>query len=140
MERPPTDPGAPAKRRVPRPVLALCSLVVVLGVLELAARRALGEEYRAGELRDSRWPIVGRFDPELGWSNRPGARGHVVVREAETPFDYRARINSLGLRDPERTVAKPQGVRRIVLLGDSMTWGWGANDGERFSDLLEREL
>lgn len=140
MDRSPPDPSATAKTRLPRPVLALCSLLAMLVVLEIAARLALGDDFRAGELRDSRWTIVGRFDPDMGWSNRPNARGHVVVRTPGVEFEYRARINSLGMRDPERTVQKPSGVRRVVVLGDSMTWGWGANDGERYTDVLEREL
>jgi len=43
--------------------------------------------------------------------------------------------NSRGYRDKERTLAKPPGTRRIVLLGDSFAWGSG-----HFEDALPQRL
>lgn len=60
--------------------------------------------------------VVGRFleyDPVLTFRNRRGA---------SFP-DTGVRINSLGLRGPEVAVAKPPGVRRVLCLGDSCTFG-----------------
>jgi lysophospholipase L1-like esterase len=46
--------------------------------------------------------------------------------------------NSKGLRDREFTFDKPVGVRRIVMLGDSFTEGWGVAAPDVFSKRIER--
>ena len=55
-------------------------------------------------------------DPVVGWKNRAG---YPPSDSEPSPF----RINSLGFRGPEFTKAKPDGVSRIVCLGDSGTFG-----------------
>jgi|CXWL01.1.fsa_nt_gi hypothetical protein len=46
--------------------------------------------------------------------------------------------NSLGCRDKEWSQTKPPGVRRVVFLGDSFTYGWGIeNPSDRFADLIQ---
>jgi hypothetical protein len=46
-------------------------------------------------------------------------------------------LNSHGLRDKEIPYDKPPGEKRILLLGDSVTFGWGVSDGEPFADQME---
>src|SRR5258706_6944842 len=48
--------------------------------------------------------------------------------------------NSEGLRDHERTVEKPPGVRRVICLGDSTTLGWGIRPQEAYPKVLEDRL
>ncbi len=48
--------------------------------------------------------------------------------------------NSLGFREREFRLAKPENTYRIVVLGDSLTWGIGVSSRERFSNLLEARL
>lgn len=48
--------------------------------------------------------------------------------------------NSLGYREREVTMPKPEGVYRIVMLGDSFGYGQGIPVETRFSNILEREL
>ena len=48
--------------------------------------------------------------------------------------------NSLGFRTGEISRKKPPDVYRIFFLGDSATFGWGVNAGDRFSDLLVNRL
>src|SRR5687768_1727113 len=45
---------------------------------------------------------------------------------------FRLRTNSLGCRGPEVAREKPSGVFRIVLLGDSVAFGWGVDDEVTF--------
>lgn len=50
------------------------------------------------------------------------------------------RGNSLGYRDREFIVPKPPHVYRIVVLGDSITFGGGLDESQRFTSLLEDQL
>jgi lysophospholipase L1-like esterase len=49
-------------------------------------------------------------------------------------------INSAGLRDREFSLSKPKGVYRILALGDSTTFGWGAHQDKTWPKLLEQKL
>lgn len=55
-------------------------------------------------------------------------------------FHTLATTNSLALRGPREYGPKPPGVRRVLMLGDSFTFGVGVNDGETFCDLVQRRL
>ena len=50
------------------------------------------------------------------------------------------RINSAGYRDKERTLAKPPNTWRLATLGDSILFGWGADEEVRFTNVLEKFL
>ena len=49
-------------------------------------------------------------------------------------------INSAGLRDRDYPMAKTADFRRIVMLGDSLTFGWGVKVEDTPSKLLEAKL
>ena len=49
-------------------------------------------------------------------------------------------INALGYRDVERAQPKPPGVRRMVCLGDSFTWGVGVLWDDAWPQRVERTL
>lgn len=72
-------------------------------------------------------------DPDLGWRLKPGA----VDFWGGEPVH----INAHGLRGPERAFAKPAGTRRVLVLGDSVTFGFGiAADEQTLPARVEREL
>lgn len=48
--------------------------------------------------------------------------------------------NSLGFREREFAIAKPSGVKRIVILGDSMAEGMQVDLSQTFGSILERKL
>lgn len=82
-------------------------------------------------------PVVpgstGQYDEQLGWSLKP--LSYAVSNR--TGYEVEYRINSKGLRDDETTYDKPHGTFRIVLLGDSNTFGFGVPIEKHFSVLLE---
>ena len=71
-------------------------------------------------------------DADCGYTLRPSAPGEF------DPLDDR-HVNALGFRDRPRTVAKPDGVRRLVGLGDSFVYG-DVPIAHNFLRLLETEL
>ncbi len=111
-----------ARARSTRTKLAL-GLLTTLGALALAeggARLA----YRG------RWPHHFVHDPTLGWAHRPGWSG-VARAGAEATFDAR------GLRE-ERPVGPRQGLR-VLVLGDSVAFGYGLGQDETIARALERQ-
>lgn len=79
---------------------------------------------------------VAAYHPTVGWWWIPNLKA-IVSREEGPPFLMRT--NSVGMRSSrEYPLARPNKRKRITLLGDSYTAGNGVNNGERFSDFLER--
>ncbi len=76
---------------------------------------------------------ISRFDDKLGWTLAPGAEAYSKSTGRKVAYA----VNSNGLRDKETPYEKPQGVFRIVLLGDSHTFGFGVPVKQHFSTLLE---
>jgi len=48
--------------------------------------------------------------------------------------------NSFGFRSAELSLQKPENTKRILLLGDSITFGHGVHDKETYTSLLEESL
>ena len=74
-----------------------------------------------------------RYDAELGWAPAPNAEA--VSERTGIPVEYR--INSRGLRDEETAYEKKPGTFRIVLLGDSNTFGFGIAAERHYARILE---
>jgi lysophospholipase L1-like esterase len=64
----------------------------------------------------------------------------VVTRYRTPEFDVAVRINSRGLREREIGYDRPPGVFRILVLGDSQTFGWGVEADETYPRLVEHRL
>ena len=70
------------------------------------------------------------YSPIYGWRLRPSWRGQ--TRDGRTVV-----LNGAGFRGPAAS-ADPPGRRRALLLGDSLTFGTGVEDGETFAAQLAR--
>jgi hypothetical protein len=135
---------------------ALSALVYILGVIvffEASARLALSVAWFRARVQGQddastrhRWLAAHRtnrqlaygFDvhhPMRGWALRPG------IRDLRVFGDRVLNSNSLGLRGrQERPYENPAGVRRVVVLGDSFTFGEDVSDDETFCQRLEQLL
>ena len=70
----------------------------------------------------------------------PGVGHEHVPNAAGTYMGVPVAINSSGLRDREYELAKPAGTVRILMLGDSVTFGWGAPVDGTTAKRLEARL
>jgi hypothetical protein len=113
--------------------LALGSTCAVVAAIEGLARIVVWTWTR--EPNAVRRPFA-RFDPELGWSKPPNARG--VLRRSE--YRVLLEVNSQGNRGPEVPLEKPPGVARVLLLGDSFTEGYTVEEPATVRARLERDL
>src|SRR5881409_2087474 len=73
------------------------------------------------------------YDPLLGWKMKPNVEERVSFVDVE---NVPVRANSLGFRDKEFKSAKDPNRVSIAFLGDSMTWGLGVNESDRFTDVI----
>jgi lysophospholipase L1-like esterase len=65
---------------------------------------------------------------------------HAVIQPFAWEPQTGVAANSWGFRGPEFTLARPPGTVRVVVVGDSITWGQGVAADETFWAELEREL
>jgi hypothetical protein len=78
-----------------------------------------------------------RRDAELAWVPNANIQGR---HDRPGSFESTFSTNSRGLRDREHALERPDGVRRIVAVGDSYTWGFGVDDDEVFTERIESML
>jgi len=118
----PADPARSRKR-----LLALTlALLLVGGVGEVAARLVFG-----APMAEHLPLMFMRANPARGWQMVPGQHHFTYTHEV--------RVNALGLRGPELEPKQP-GERRVLFLGDSLTYGQGVAEEDTVPSALEREL
>jgi lysophospholipase L1-like esterase len=122
---PATTTSNPARSWLAKLALAILVPLLVLGLLEVAAR------IYAHVTSQDRLIVI---DNVVGWTLAPNA--HRRYDKESQP--YFVAINSKGLRDVEHAYEKPAGVLRIVVIGDSFVFGaGGVEQRQRFSDILQ---
>jgi len=114
--------------------LMLAGVLVALVAAELLVR-AVGAAPKVYAIRKGRFQLS--HNSKIGYEPVP-----LVYTGRELSFyDYLGASNSLGFRDREHAVAKPAGVYRIVVLGDSIAAGLHVERNEDvFPPILERLL
>ncbi|HSF05457.1 MAG TPA: GDSL-type esterase/lipase family protein [Methylomirabilota bacterium] len=109
--------------------LVVASLAITAGVLEVAVRWVDPQDLHRDE---GLWAP----DPDRAFRLAPGFRGTEVSHEFRIPIA----INSRGLRDREIAPTRPPGTARILVVGDSFTYGSGVAAEDTYPKRLERLL
>jgi hypothetical protein len=125
------------QKKRPRGVLINLFLIAIstaltLLLVEVGLRLAGSKPLQVSPERGRFW----KYDPLLGWSQQPGQEG--IFESAQ--FRTVVRINAQGLRDQSHSYARQSGMDRILVLGDSFAWGYGVEESQRFSQLLQKSM
>jgi len=113
--------------------LIIVSILVFLLISELALMIFFPHLKPTGHMKG----IFFEYDSTLGWKGVPNASG-VFSTEA---FTMNIALNLKGLRDnKDYSYNKPEKVTRIIVLGDSFTWGKGVNNSQIYTEFLENKL
>jgi lysophospholipase L1-like esterase len=78
-------------------------------------------------------------DPAVRARYRAAGVARIDAVAARAPFAVEFRYNTLGFRDVEWGAKRP-GVRRVIVMGDSFTEGWGVREADTYPRVLERLL
>jgi lysophospholipase L1-like esterase len=121
--------------RTRRALRAIAKVVLILVIAEITLDFAVFVRKLSGNLAARTRPAG--THPDAVWERDDYLRGRIVPFQKEVNVGPSlASFNSLGLRGPE---PRP-GARRIVCLGDSVTFGWGVKDDEAYPAVLARSL
>jgi lysophospholipase L1-like esterase len=112
----------------------LASALFALALLEIGTRTVVddGMNFDLEMWKYASDIKVRSANPEIGHEHRPDRNGIYMGVPVAT--------NALGLRDREITLAKEPGVTRVLMLGDSLTFGWGVALEDTPAKILERKL
>jgi len=126
-------------RSILREVLINAAIVLVTVGLIYAAAEAYvgltaddGMEYDLEMWRYARDVKRVSADPAIGHEHRPNAQARLMGVDVRTNAD--------GLRDRDYSFERKPGTTRILMLGDSLTFGWGVPAEATYSKRLERSL
>ena len=119
---------------LPKIAALAVAILIFCGALEVALRIAFA---RSLDFSMEMWKYAVALkhpvpDPNLSFAHVPGRSAFLMGAPVS--------INSHGLRDREYSEAKPPGVYRIVMLGDSTTFGWGVTEEQTVAKILERAM
>lgn len=110
------------------------SLIII--ILTMVGTLILVEGYaRLNGLRPKHQSFI--YDSKLGWRWNPG---YTAIAESKEGYEYVLHISEQGLRDRVYEIPKPDGVTRILVLGDSVAAAQGVDIERSFVRELERSL
>ena len=116
-----------------RILVALISIVAALSIGEVAVRTLNAAPPLKQIALDGDDTVYRRStNPILGFELKANYRDENANLKRSYP-----RTNAHGQRDIERTIAKPAGVKRVILLGDSVVEGFGIRE---IDDTMSRQI
>ncbi len=111
--------------------------ILLTAVLGLVIGLVVGETIVRAYFPQRTGPAFFTLDPELGPIPRPG----ITTRYDEPGvFSLTCTHNSQGLRSEVEYTREKRADRRILVLGDSFTYGWGVDEDQTFCHLVERMM
>jgi hypothetical protein len=125
-------------------LVAACVASWVFAELALRLHYALTYSATLEDLAVQRTPPSRGAVVSLGHILRPSPHPRIVfelIPDLDVVFmGSRVRTNAQGWRDEPRDLAKPPGTVRIAGIGDSVMFGWGVGEAQRYTNQLENEL
>jgi lysophospholipase L1-like esterase len=114
--------------------LVTASLLISLLALEISVRLVVddGMQFDLEMWKYARALKRPTVDPLSGHEHIPNSSAYLM--------GVGVVINQFGHRDELQTLHKPDGVRRILMLGDSVTFGWGVAQKNTTSEILQALL
>jgi len=115
-----------------RAMFIVATVLLVLGVAEMLLTTRFGDAPSADRLHFNLNPLANEnlfiYDPALFWRLKPGA------------LDGESRINRLGMRGPPAKKSRKSKTLRILLIGDSIPYGFKLEDDETIGAHMRRLL
>ncbi|MDX2223487.1 MAG: SGNH/GDSL hydrolase family protein [Rhodospirillaceae bacterium] len=115
-------------------VIVLATVLVGFGLFEVACRTVVdtGLQYHIEMWKYAVQAKRIAGDPAVGHEHVPGI--HAKLMGADVA------LNATGDRNRQIASPKPPGTFRVLMLGDSVTFGWGVDQDRVFAAVVEREL
>lgn len=110
----------------------LCLIVIAL-IAEIVLRVVRG-------VPDNPLALIAQENLSQGYSLCQPNYSFTSRSSVDGEFEYTFTTNQYGYRGPEFPFEKPAGTIRIMAVGDSYTFGVGAQDDETYSALLQQSL
>ena len=123
-------------RGLQRLLLVTLATGIALGLAEWMFRRHTEVEF-AEQLTRPTGNLVVLRGPQM-FALKPHASG-VFPGDVDTQRLFPYRTNAHGLRDRDRSPKQP-GTRRVLVIGDSYTWGYAVAEEEAYPQTAERLL
>ena len=126
-----------SKQRLQIPLLVIASICFSLLILEVVVRLffpAHGKIVMINEYKDSERGKFARYDPLLGWDGLEGAEADFEWVDIR----HHVKHNKYGYRGAEYALERSE-KKRVMFFGDSFVWGFGVEQSEIFTTLLEED-
>lgn len=120
------------KKKILKIIILLCAPILILFFLEIATRIVFPQvRPRISVKKESPRNI----EKKISFS-QPLFEGTLTTSE----YTMQIKTNSDGFRGGEHALVKPEGVYRILVVGDSFTFGWGVEAEQAYPALLQKLL
>lgn len=120
-------------------LVGLCAPCLALGASEIFVRRL--DRWHPPMPSPGPLPVRSCSDPRIRFENRPGAVQTLrYVDRAGNVREEIVAVNAQGTRGEEVSFEKPEGTLRVVVLGDSQTFGAGVSANGTWPAVVEETL